>query len=176
MTYLAFKVVHILGVVFFLGNIIVTGAWKVLAGRTGEPRTIAYAQRLVTLTDWIFTLGGVILILIGAYGMVWTGGLNPLAPLWLIAAQSLFIASGIIWVVILDQASAGCPCLCRQRLDPRQLLASQPTLDRLGHRRHAPALGQSLFHGGEAGLKPHKNQMRVTAAKSGNRIAPDHAM
>ena len=101
MTYLAFKVVHILGVVFFLGNIIVTGVWKVLADRTGEPRTIAYAQRLVTLTDWIFTLGGVILILIGAYGMVWTGGLNPLAPLWLIAAQSLLIASGIIWVVIL---------------------------------------------------------------------------
>lgn len=45
MTYLAFKVVHILGVVLFLGNIIVTGVWKVLADRTGEPRTVAYAQR-----------------------------------------------------------------------------------------------------------------------------------
>lgn len=33
--------------------------------------------------------------------MVWTGGLNPLGPLWLIAGQCLFIASGIIWVVIL---------------------------------------------------------------------------
>jgi uncharacterized membrane protein len=46
-------------------------------------------------------LGGVVLILIGAYGMVWTGGLNPLGPLWLIAGQSLFIASGIVWVAIL---------------------------------------------------------------------------
>jgi uncharacterized membrane protein len=101
MTYLAFKVVHITGVVLFLGNIIVTGAWKVLADRTGDPRTIAFAQRLVTLTDWIFTLGGVILILIGAYGMVLTAGLDPLGPLWLIAGQSLFIASGIIWVAIL---------------------------------------------------------------------------
>jgi uncharacterized membrane protein len=101
MTYLAFKVVHITGVVLFLGNIIVTGVWKVLADKTGEPRTIAFAQRLVTLTDWIFTLGGVILILIGAYGMVWTAGLNPLGPLWLIAGQSLFIASGIIWAAIL---------------------------------------------------------------------------
>lgn len=45
MTYLAFKVVHILGVVLFLGNIIVTGVWKVLADRTGELRTVAYAQR-----------------------------------------------------------------------------------------------------------------------------------
>jgi uncharacterized membrane protein len=101
MTYLAFKVVHVTGVVLFLGNIIVTGVWKVLADNTGDARTIAYAQHLVTLTDWIFTLGGVVLILIGAYGMVWTAGLNPLGPLWLIAGQSLFIASGVIWVAIL---------------------------------------------------------------------------
>ena len=86
---------------FKVVRIIITGMWKVLADRSGEPRTVAYAQRLVTLTDWIFTLGNVILILIGAYGMVWTGGLNPLGNVWLIAGQSLFIASGIIWVVIL---------------------------------------------------------------------------
>ncbi|MEX2167475.1 MAG: DUF2269 domain-containing protein [Methyloceanibacter sp.] len=100
-SYLAFKVIHILGVVLFLGNIIVTGVWKVLADRTLDPRTIAYAQDLVTLTDWIFTAGGVVLILIGAYGMVWVAGLNPLGSAWLIWGQSLFIASGIIWVAIL---------------------------------------------------------------------------
>jgi uncharacterized membrane protein len=101
MTYLAFKVVHILGVVLFLGNIIVTGVWKALADRTGDPRTIAYAQRLVTLTDWIFTAGGVVLILIGGYSMVRTAGLDPLGPAWLVWGQGLFIASGIIWVAIL---------------------------------------------------------------------------
>jgi hypothetical protein len=36
-TYPACKSVHILGVVLFLGNIIITGVWKVLADRTGEP-------------------------------------------------------------------------------------------------------------------------------------------
>jgi uncharacterized membrane protein len=66
MTYFIFKILHILGVVLFLGNIIVTGVWKVMADRTGEPRTVAYAQQLVTLTDWIFTAGGVVLIIIGA--------------------------------------------------------------------------------------------------------------
>ena len=65
MSFEAFKVVHLFGVILFLGNVIVTGVWKVLADRTGEPRVIAYAQRLVTLTDWIFTAGGVALILIG---------------------------------------------------------------------------------------------------------------
>jgi uncharacterized membrane protein len=101
MTYLAFKVIHILGVVLFLGNIIVTGVWKALADRTRDPRTIAYAQRLVTLTDWIFTAGGVTLILVGGYSMVRTAGLDPLGPTWLVWGQGLFIASGIIWVAIL---------------------------------------------------------------------------
>src|SRR4029450_6781241 len=63
--YLAFKVIHLLGVVLFLGNIIVTAVWKALADQTREPRTIAYAQRLVAVTDWIFTLGGIVLILVG---------------------------------------------------------------------------------------------------------------
>jgi uncharacterized membrane protein len=66
MSYDAFKVVHLAGVVIFLGNIIVTAMWKVLADRTGDPRIIAYAQRLVTITDWIFTAGGAALIVLGA--------------------------------------------------------------------------------------------------------------
>jgi hypothetical protein len=38
MTYLAFKVVHILGVVLFLGNIVVTAVWKTLADRIRASR------------------------------------------------------------------------------------------------------------------------------------------
>jgi uncharacterized membrane protein len=101
MTYLAFKSMHILGVVLFLGNIIVTGFWKVLADRTENPPVVAFAQRLVTVTDFVFTSGGIVLILIGAYGMVWTAGLDPLRTTWLLFGQGLFIASGIIWAVIL---------------------------------------------------------------------------
>jgi len=101
MTYLAFKSLHIAGVVLFLGNIIITGVWKVLADHTAEPKIVAYAQRLVTVTDFIFTAGGVVLILIGAYGMVWTGGLDPVHTTWLLWGQGLFIASGLIWVAIL---------------------------------------------------------------------------
>ena len=40
-------------------------------------------------------------ILIGAYGMVWTGGLDPVHTTWLLWGQGLFIASGLIWVAIL---------------------------------------------------------------------------
>jgi uncharacterized membrane protein len=61
MSYNAFKVMHLLGVVMFLGNIIVTALWKAMADQTNEPHVIAFAQRLVTLTDCIFTGGGVVL-------------------------------------------------------------------------------------------------------------------
>ena len=101
MSFEAFKVVHLFGVILFLGNIIVTGVWKVLADRTGEPRVIAYAQRLVTLTDWIFTAGGVALILIGAYGMAAVGHLDLRGPTWLVWGQAMFVASGVIWIIIL---------------------------------------------------------------------------
>jgi uncharacterized membrane protein len=101
MSYDAFKVVHLLGVIVFLGNIIITGVWKVMADRTGDPRTVAYAQRLVTLTDWLFTAGGVALILIGAYGMAAVAHLDLRGTTWLVWGQTLFVASGLIWVFVL---------------------------------------------------------------------------
>jgi uncharacterized membrane protein len=101
MSYNAFKVVHLFGVVIFLGNIIVTALWKVMADRTRDPRIIAYAQRLVTLTDWIFTAGGVLFIIIGGYGMAGIAGLDLRGTTWLIWGQALLIISGLIWIAIL---------------------------------------------------------------------------
>jgi len=67
-TYLLLKSLHIFGTVIFLGNIIVTGWWKVMADRTRNPVVIAFAQRQVTLTDFIFTTRGVVLILATGIG------------------------------------------------------------------------------------------------------------
>ena len=63
-TYLLLKSFHIFGVVIFLGNIIITGWWKVMADRTKNKQIIAFAQRQVTITDYLFTFGGVLLILV----------------------------------------------------------------------------------------------------------------
>lgn len=100
------RVVHFSGIALFLGNVIVTALWKTLADRTGDARTIAFAQRLVTLTDWIFTAGGVALILASGYAMAWlsgwlTGGWSGFEPLWLQWGFGLFIASGVLWGAIL---------------------------------------------------------------------------
>jgi uncharacterized membrane protein len=51
-TYLALKSLHVLGVVVFLGNIIVTGVWKALADRTRSAPIVAYSQRLVPQRYW----------------------------------------------------------------------------------------------------------------------------
>jgi uncharacterized membrane protein len=38
---------HVLGIVVFLGNLVVTAVWKALADRTRSPEVIAYAQQSV---------------------------------------------------------------------------------------------------------------------------------
>ena len=102
-TYLALKSLHILGVVLFVGNIIVTGWWKVQADRTRNPAVIAFAQRQVTLTDWIFTFGGSTLVVVGADANVYLHDL-PLDATWLVWGQALFFLSGLLWVAILIPA------------------------------------------------------------------------
>ena len=101
MAYSVFKALHLFGVILFIGNIIVTALWKVLADRSGDARVIAFAQRLVTVTDFVFTAGGVTFVVIGAYGMIAVAGLDPWHTRWLLWGQGLLIASGIIWVVVL---------------------------------------------------------------------------
>ena len=100
-TYLLLKSLHILGAVILLGNIIVTGWWKVMADRTRNPAVIAFAQRQVTLTDYIFTGGGVVLILATGLGNAILHNMDYLSIKWLSWGLWLFIISGIIWVTVL---------------------------------------------------------------------------
>lgn len=99
-SYLWLKSLHLLGVVLFLGNIIVTGWWKAMADASKNPVIIAFAQRQVTLTDVVFTAGGALILLVG--GMV-NIGLHNISPAltWLRWGMGLFVLSGGIWAVVL---------------------------------------------------------------------------
>jgi len=99
--YLWLKTLHVLGAVLFLGNIVVTGWWKVMADRTRDPRVVAFAQRQVTLTDWVFTAGGVALVLASGLGNAYLHGISIPQHPWLAWGLALFTASGVIWVAIL---------------------------------------------------------------------------
>ena len=100
-TYLVLKSLHILGAVVFLGNIVVTGWWKVMADRTREPRIIAFAQRQVTLTDFVFTGGGVAMVLVTGVANAEIHHMDYWHVHWLAWGLGLFLASGVIWAAIL---------------------------------------------------------------------------
>jgi uncharacterized membrane protein len=98
--YTLLKTLHIIGVIVFIGNIIVTGWWKVMADKTKNPTIIAFAQRQVTLTDWVFTFGGVTLLGGSAAVNVWIHDI-PLSTPWVQWGFAIFCLSGLIWVAVL---------------------------------------------------------------------------
>ena len=101
MAYEIAKFVHITGVVMLMGNITASAIWKFFADGTGDPRIIAFAQRLVTITDWSLTFWGVVLTMVGGYGAVWVTGADPAGPVWLLWSQILFVVAGVMWLGLL---------------------------------------------------------------------------
>lgn len=98
MAYEAAKFIHLIGVVLLLGNVTATAIWKLFADRTGDPKIVSFAQRLITLTDWSLTFWGVILTVWGGYAAAVIGRLDLLSDRWLVAGQLLFVLSGAMWL------------------------------------------------------------------------------
>jgi uncharacterized membrane protein len=99
--YTVLKFIHILGVVLFVGNIIVTALWKTRADRSGTLATVAFAQRTVVQADWVFTLPGVLLVLIGGYAMAARRPFPLHGLVWLEWGQGLFFLAVLIWLGVL---------------------------------------------------------------------------
>jgi uncharacterized membrane protein len=95
------KGLHILGVILFVGNIVVTAWWKLMADRTKDPRIVGFAQRQVTATDFLFTVTGVALILLSGFWSAWLAGIDYWQTRWLAWGIGLFGASGAIWIIVL---------------------------------------------------------------------------
>lgn len=100
MSYDFAKFLHVTGVVMLMGNITVTAIWKFFADQDGSPAVLAFAQKLVTYTDWSMTVWGVILIMGGGYFMTYSTGM-PLVQGWLLWSQVCFVAAGLIWLLLI---------------------------------------------------------------------------
>lgn len=100
-SYLTLKAFHIIGAVLFMGNIIVTGWWKIMADRTRDPRIIAFAQRQVMLTDCLFTAVGAALILGTGLSIGALHGIDYWSTPWIAWGLGVFVVSGVIWGFIL---------------------------------------------------------------------------
>ena len=96
------KVLHVLSACLFLGNVVVSGTWALMAERTRNFEVISFSNRLVLITDLLFTMTGALLV-------VYTGSLMsqrylgvPDAPQVLITwSYRLLGLSGVIWALVL---------------------------------------------------------------------------
>ena len=90
------KFLHMFGVILFLGNIIISALWR-LSAEQDKGFSLKRALSLLVLTDWVFTLPGVILI--GVTGHMLApkfGGIaaNP----WIYHSYAMLTVSAVIWL------------------------------------------------------------------------------
>jgi len=97
--YLGLKLIHILAVVLFLGNITTGIFWKANADRTRDPRIIANMLEGIIQADRIFTMPPIILILIGGIGAAIVGHYPIVRTGWIFWSIVLFTVSGIAFMV-----------------------------------------------------------------------------
>jgi uncharacterized membrane protein len=97
-SYSLLKTIHVLCAMLFIGNVIVTGTWAALAERTRNHEIVKFSNRLVLVTDAIFTFPGAIGVLITGHLM---SGQYVAQPGWVAWSYALFGISGLIWAIVL---------------------------------------------------------------------------
>lgn len=120
------KVLHVLSACLFLGNVVVSGTWAFLAERTRNFQVVAFSNRVVLVTDVMFTLTGALLV-------VYTGslmshrydGVPDELRSWITWSYMLFGLSGLIWALVLV------PIQLRQRVLLKRHQAITPEYTKL---------------------------------------------
>lgn len=96
-----YLLLHVVGVVLFLGNIVTAAFWKVRADLQGNPAVIHQTVKNVMLADWVFTLPGLALIIVSGGLMAAEAGYALSGTDWLTVSLVLFGATGVIWLAVL---------------------------------------------------------------------------
>ena len=94
MLYLLLKLVHVVAVVMFVGNIATGVFWKRNADRTRDARIIANAMEGILRSDRLFTIPGVVLIILAGVATAMSGGYPILRTGWIFWSLVLFAVSG----------------------------------------------------------------------------------
>lgn len=97
--FLLLRVLHLLGVILFVGNIVTAALWKARADASGDLHAIAYAQRGVMFADYVFTVPGGVIIFVTGLWMANLSGRNIVQTGWLFTALILLIVSLLIWLL-----------------------------------------------------------------------------
>ena len=94
------KIIHVLCACLFLGNVIVSGIWAAMAERTRNHTIIQFSNRLVLITDLLFTATGAIGVVLTGHLMAGQYGGDTAHP-WITWSYILFGVSGLIWMLVL---------------------------------------------------------------------------
>jgi uncharacterized membrane protein len=95
MLYVILKLVHVAGVILFLGNITVGVFWKSHADRSGNAAIMASTMDGIIAADKIFTIPGIVILLIGGVGAALVGHIPFLSTGWLLWGIVAFILAGL---------------------------------------------------------------------------------
>ncbi len=98
MEYTIYKLVHVIGVILFLGNIITGLFWMHIAVKTADAKIIAHTIKGIITADMVFTIPNVVVIsaagvmtaIVGHYPIMRTG--------WIVWPMTLFVLSGIVFM------------------------------------------------------------------------------
>jgi uncharacterized membrane protein len=94
------KTIHILSACLFLGNVIVSGTWAAMAERTRNHQIIQFSNKMVLITDLLFTVTGALGVIITGHLMAERYG-GSAEHSWISWSYMLFGLSGLIWLLVL---------------------------------------------------------------------------
>jgi len=97
--YLLIKLLHVIAVVAFLGNIVTGLFWHAHAARTRDPKLLAHTIEGIVRSDRLVTLPGIIGVIATGVAAAIYGNLPILRTGWILWTLILFIASGLIFMI-----------------------------------------------------------------------------
>lgn len=95
--YLWLKLIHIVAVIAFLGNITTGLFWHAHAARTRDARILAHTMDGIIRSDRLFTIPGVLLIVGAGFAAAVSGGHPILGTGWILWTIVLFSISGLVF-------------------------------------------------------------------------------
>jgi len=96
--YLLMKLLHLVAVIAFLGNVSTGLFWHMHAARTRDARLLAHTMDGIIKSDRLFTIPGVVVIIATGIATAVIGGFPLLRTGWILWTLVLFTASGLIFM------------------------------------------------------------------------------
>ena len=97
--YLLLKLLHVMAVIAFLGNIATGLFWHAHAARTRDARHLAHTMDGIIRSDRLFTVPGVVGIIVTGVAAAIHGNYPLLRTGWILWTLILFSVSGLVFVI-----------------------------------------------------------------------------